>query len=280
MKKIQFVVLTVLSICFFSCGNKSEKDAQVDSLETALSQRDVDYKQLDEFLTVISESLDSIAMQESEIFNPNQEGPKPTQAKIKEDLEHFKQTLKDQRERITQLEKQLAGSQGNGKKLQRIIISLKAQLDEKESQITELQKELNSKNVTIEEMGHRIGALARQTTEQQEVITSQNKMMQTQDDELNTGYYMITTKSALKKANMWKSHKVDVTNLDKSLFKEIDIRVVTEIPINSKNATLLTQMPSDSYTIEKDAKTKTCTLRIIDPNRFWSVSKFLIIRTD
>ena len=44
MKKIQFVVLTVLSICFFSCGNKSEKDAQVDSLETALSQRDVDYK--------------------------------------------------------------------------------------------------------------------------------------------------------------------------------------------------------------------------------------------
>ena len=106
------------------------------------------------------------------------------------------------------------------------------------------------------------------------------KMLQSQDDELNTAYYMIATKSALKKINMYKNRKVDFTNLDKSYFKDIDIRVVTEIPINSKDVTLLTQMPGDSYTIEKNPRTKTCTLRIIDPSRFWMISKFLIIRTD
>ena len=40
----------------------------------------------------------------------------------------------------------------------------------------------------------------------------------------------------------------------------------------------MTQMPEDSYSIEK--KGNTSVLHIIDPDKFWSVSKYLIIATD
>ncbi|MBQ8065844.1 MAG: hypothetical protein IJ144_04255 [Prevotella sp.] len=280
MRTLGMMILAALMCGLYSCGNKTEAGltTRADSLQTALENREKDYQQLDEFLTVISEGLDSIAMQESELFNGDRESPLPTQGKVKEQLAAFKQTLKTQRERIASLEQQLAGSQGNGKKLQRIIVSLKAQLVEKENQIAALQDELNNKNVTIEELGQHMSALTQQTTEQQQVITSQNKMLQTQDDLMNEGYVFVTTKAELKKIGMWKSRRVDMNNIDKSKFRTVDIRTVTEFSINSKSPEILTQMPADSYIIEKNGSTST--LRIVDPQRFWSVSKYLIVRTD
>ena len=287
MKYFSLIFLTVASFAFFSCGNKSESDsalnARIDSLETALNHRDADYQQLDEFLTVISTGLDSIAMQETEIFNAGKESGVPNHGKIKNQLADFKQTLQTQRERITALEKQLANSQGNGQKMQSIINSLKIQLTEKENQITALQNELNHKNITIDELGKRMSTLTQQTAMQQQVISSQSQMLQTQDDMLNEGYVIAGKKSELKDKGLLKSGflrkaKVDISTLDKKHFKTIDIRENTEITLNSAKPTILTQMPEESYTIEK--KGKTSVLHIIDPDKFWSVSKFLIIATD
>lgn len=279
--------MTVVTFTCFSCGNKSESDSalteRIDSLETALNNRNADYQQLDEFLTVVSSGLDSIAMQESEIFNADKESGIPSHGKIKTQLADFKQTLQTQRERITALEKQLANSQGNGKKMQRIITSLKAQLTEKENQITALQNELNHKNITIEELGQRMSTLTQQTAMQQQVISSQSQMLQTQDEMLYEGYVIAGKRSELKDKGLLKSgflrkSKVDISTLNKKHFKTIDIRENTEITLNSANPKIMTQMPEESYSIEK--KGKTSVLHIIDPDKFWSVSKFLIIATD
>lgn len=285
MRYFGYILLTVVTFTCFSCGNKSESalNERIDSLETALNNRNADYQQLDEFLTVVSSGLDSIAMQESEIFNADKESGVPNHGKIKTKLEDFKQTLQTQRERITALEKQLANSQGNGQKLQRIITSLKAQLTEKESQITALQNELNHKNITIEELGQRMGTLTQQTVMQQQVISSQSQMLQTQDEMLYEGYVIAGKRSELKDKGLLKSGflrkaKVDISTLDKKYFKTIDIRENTEITLNSANPKIMTQMPEESYSIEK--KGNTSVLHIINPDKFWSVSKFLIIATD
>ncbi len=285
MKYFGIILLTIASLMCFSCGNKTEDvlRAQVDSLQTALGNRNNEYQQLDQFLTVVSTGLDSIAIQESEIFNADKERTYPNQNKIKTQLAEFKKTLQTQRERIAALEQQLVNSQGNGKKLQRIIIALKAQLKEKESQIAALQDELSKKNVTIGELGERMGVLTQQNAEQQQVISSQNHILQTQDEMLNEGYIKTGTKSELKDAGLLKGgfmrkSKLDISTIDKIQFKTIDIRVTTEISLNSGNPKILTQMPDDSYSIEK--KGKTSTLRIINPDKFWSISKYLIIQTD
>ena len=279
MKKTALYLLATLPLCFFSCNNKSGADAQIDSLQTALNNRNAEFLQLEEYLTVISEGLDSIAMQESEIFNTDKESPSPNQDLIKSRLASFKQTLKTQRETIVQLEKKLNSSNSYSKKLQRIIIALKAQLDEKESQIATLQDEVNNKNVTIKELGQRMGMLTQQTTEQQEVISSQNKMLQDQDDKMNEGYVIIASKNELKKLELLKKSKINYSKIDRNLCRTIDIRLVTEIDINAKKPKILTQTPENSYVIEQN-QDKSSVLRILDPDKFWSVSKYLIIQKD
>ncbi len=128
-----------------------------------------------------------------------------------------------------------------------------------------------------------MGVLTQQNAEQQQVISSQNHILQTQDEMLNEGYIKTGTKSELKDAGLLKGgfmrkSKLDISTIDKIQFKTIDIRVTTEISLNSGNPKILTQMPDDSYSIEK--KGKTSTLRIINPDKFWSISKYLIIQTD
>ena len=266
MKKLTFLVLTIVSIlCICSCGNqsKSELTAKVDSLQAALSQRDEDYHQLNEFVNVISTGLDSIAIQETELFNPSKESPVPSREQIKKQLSHFKETLKTQR--------------------QRIVIAMKAQLEEKESQIAALEEEVSKNNVTINDLRTRIIRVTQENVAQQATIDSQNETIMEQDDQLHEAYLIIGKKAELKdagvlKGGFLKKSKVDVNALDKSMFRTIDVRSMAEISINSKKPSVLSQMPADSYTIEQ--KGKSSVLRITNVERFWSITKYLIVQTD
>lgn len=278
-----------LSVLFvMSCGNQPSPEdvlkSQVDSLTTALEQRNTDYEELNQYITVISDGLDSISKQESEIYNSSKESNVPNREEIQKKLTHFKSTLKNQRERITMLESQLRDGGKKMQKLQAIVVSLKAQLVEKESQIEELQQELESKDFTISLFSQRLDRLTLKNTKQQSLIEEQSKIMQEQDKAINEGFIIIASKAELKKAglltggNLLKKSKVDYSSIDKSLFQKIDTRVVTEITINAKSPKILTQVPSESYTLEK-AK-KQATLHITNPVQFWNVSKYLIIQTD
>ena len=282
------ITIFLSALLIASCGNQPSSEevlkSQVDSLTTALDQRNADYDELDQYLTVISVGLDSISRQESEIFNASKESDMPNREDIQQKLSHFKETLKEQRERISTLEAQLSNGGKKLQKLQAIVISLKAQLVEKESQIEDLQRDVESKDFTISILSQRMGRLTKRSAEQQELIDQQGKIMQEQDNAINEAFVKIASKSELKKAgllsggNILKKSKVDYASIDKSLFQKIDTRVVTEIVINAKKPKVLTQVPTDTYILVKDGN-KTI-LRITDPARFWNVSKFLIIQTD
>ena len=284
MKKLSYLALSLVTICLFSCGNKSAADqAHVDSLETSLAESNANNQQLNEFLTVVATALDSIEMQESQLYNTGSESPVPNQAKIKSQLNQLKATLQSQRERIGQLEKQMKLDSDNAKKLQRVITALKNQLTEKEKQIASLEEEIAGKNITINGLRNYMTQLRQQNTQQQEVIESNSETIQAQDEKLNEAYIIMATKSALKDAGLlkggfMKKSTIDINSIDKNLALTVDIRKTTEININSKKAKVLTQMPTDAYTIE-NGKDKSV-LRISNPTRFWSVTRYLIIQTD
>ena len=275
-----FSTLFVLS--FLACGNGTgSQQTLVDSLQEALDHRNEEYRQLDEYLTIISSSLDSISKQESDIFNVNQESPAPNREKIKKDLETFQQNLKIQRERISKLEQQLKTQKDGNQKLQAIINSLKTQLAEKETQIANLRNEVSKKDANIDELYKNLSEMMYVNKRQRDLIGSQREMIASQDELINQGFIKIGSKSELKESGVLtggflKKSKVDYSQVDKSKFFAVDIRKFTELDINSKNPKILTNVPEESYILDRNGdKTK---LRIIDPERFWSVSKYLIIQ--
>ena len=266
-----------------SCGQKTEKlQAQVDSLQNALAERDSDYGRLNDFLTVISDGLDSIAVQENTLLVCNPESPMPNKEQMKLGLRQLKETLQQQRERIASLEKDLKAGRGDAQKLRTIITALKNQIEQKDAQISDLLAQMEQGNIQIGELTAQVSALTQQTEEQQTQITQQTEAMMAQDQALNEGFIKIGTKQELKAAGLlsggfMKKSKVDYAQVDRSQFQTVDIRQVTEIPIPSRSPKLLTPVPAGSYTLQQDGTSTT--LVITDQTKFWSISNFLIIQT-
>lgn len=277
------LTLLVLTTLFStSCNNRRQDyQSQIDSLNATIEQLNSDYQELNNYLIVISNCLDSISLQENFIFNSGNEKPLPKREEIEQELTVLQQTLKNQRMQIEKLEQQMKSGNDATKKLRTIVISLKAQLVEKENQIATLQEELSQRNITIEQLGSRINALASQSNLQKEMIASQHSTLQEQDNQLNEAFIKIATKAELKEAGLLsggflKKSKIDYSKMDRKMFRSIDMRVVTEVEINSKSPKILTSVPDGTYTMS--VKGEKTILHIQDPTRFWKVSRFLIIQ--
>lgn len=284
MKKLVFLsVIAVVAMVMASCGNKAEElQKQVDSLQTALTERTGDYDRLNEFLAVVNEGLDSIAIQENGLLVRNPESPLPSRAEMKKGLSELKNTLQSQRERIAKLEKDLAAGRGDISKLRGIINVLKEQIEAKDAQISDLLAQLEQSNISIEQLTTRVGNLTQQNVQQEVKIAEQEEVMAVQDQMLNEGFIKIASKKELKDAGLLSGgflakKKVDMSKVDQKLFQKVDIRNVTEIPIPSKKPTILSPNPAGSYRLEQGDNSST--LIITDPGKFWSVSNFLIIQT-
>ena len=81
----------------------------------------------------------------------------------------------------------------------------------------------------------------------------------------------IVTKKFLQKKKV-----LEDKDFNKDYFTKIDIRTDKEIKLYSKDAELLTSHPADSYELVKDADGQ-LSLVILNPNKFWSVSRYLVI---
>jgi hypothetical protein len=141
----------------------------------------------------------------------------------------------------------------------------------KSKEIEELNKMLAEKNIYISQLDSTVTAFKQDNIEKEQTI-------QQQDDMLNTVWYAIGTKSELKNEKILKSGDVlRETNANLDYFTKADMRELTTVNTYAKKAKLLTTHPSDSYKLEKDAN-KQYVLTITDANKFWSVSRYLVIQ--
>jgi DNA repair exonuclease SbcCD ATPase subunit len=283
MKKIAYyVIAATIIVMATSCGGSTSSKEQLDSLQTALEQRDADYNELNEFLGVIATGLDSIALQEGQILTPG-ESPALSREQIKKNLDAYKQTLDSQRQRIAELEKKLKNSNANSAQMKTILASLKQQLAQKDEEIAMLRKQVDDQSVDISNLKQNVENLQQRNEMQAGLIVSQQETIISQDASLHTAYIKIGTKKELKEAGLLtggflKKTKVDFTKIDKSLFKAVDIREIEKIDIPARKAELMTPQPKDSYRIDKVSNNNV--LSIINPEKFWSVSDFVIIQID
>jgi hypothetical protein len=103
-------------------------------------------------------------------------------------------------------------------------------------------------------------------------------MIEKQEMQLNAAWYVYGTAKELKAQNILKSGDVmSSTDFNKNYFTEIDIRVDRVFPLYAKHAKLMTVHPEGSYEFVKDAD-KQLTLKVLDLDAFWSVSRYMVIQ--
>lgn len=278
----RFLCLTLCVAALAGCTNvKREKElaARNDSLTVALSEKNMALDQAMQAIADIQEGFRAINEAEGRVSVQSQGGEGITDAeRLKEDILFIQQKMEANRKQIAELEKKLKAGGAETANLRKVLANLQQELNDKVASIAALQGELARKNIRIAELDSAVVILTGDVNALQEITEVQQEVIEQQVDQLNTAWYVYGTTKELKEQNILnKGEVLTSTEYNKNYFTEIDIRDDKVFPLYAKRAKLLTTHPAGSYEFTKDDD-KQLTLCVLDPETFWSVSRYLVIQ--
>lgn len=287
MKNIKIILsVVIIAMAASSCVEKSDK------YQTLLTQRDSllvvarNYTQTLDILNEVEAGFNSIGELENSLKSQidGAEGQSKTKKQqLSAQIGRIKEILEENKIKIAQLQAQLVQSGRKNSALTQTVERLEAELSEKGVAIESLQAELSKKNIKIEELSRTVEALNTDVAELNAVSADQREKIAVQDGDLNRVWYVIGTAKELKTLQilsgngLFRAKTVMDKDFDKSAFIQTDLRQTAEIATNSKKPKLLSSHPEGSYDLVKDDD-KLVTIRVVDPGKFWSVSKYLVIQ--
>lgn len=287
MKKTVFLCIStfLLTSCVQNSKEYKQLQAENDSLRIETIRNSTELNEMLAILDDVENDIQSIREAEN-YLSMQKTGNEITQSKrvqIKENMQLITETLKKNKQQISQLEEKLNKSSLNSKALRKTIERLNSEMDQKAKMIASLQKDLANKNIRIQELDEMVTSLSEDIEALAATTALQTETLQAQDKELNTAYYCFGTAKELKDqkiltgGSLFSKSKALEGDFNRDYFISMDIREVKEIPLFAGKAKLRSNHPDGSYEYSKD-QDGNLTLLITNPNLFWSLSKYLVIQ--
>lgn len=277
-------ILIPISIFLLSACNQAElkkSNLERDSLLNIVNEREASLNEFISSFNEVERNLDSVAIKQQIISistNMHSELKQNQKEKINNEIIAINNLMEKNRIQLNDLTRKLKNSKNKNTQLEQTIKTLNNQLVQKYLELTNLNEMLSVLNKEVEKLKTTVDILEFENAVQSEIIAEET-------EELQTAYYIVGTTKDLEEAKLidkkggllgiGRTSKIN-ENLDNKKFIRIDLTQTTVIDINSKTAKLISSHPSDSYTMEKDKKTTT-KLVITDPEKFWSISRYLVI---
>ncbi|MBA3664926.1 MAG: hypothetical protein H0W61_12060 [Bacteroidetes bacterium] len=288
------ILIASASLIMISCnrGELERSNQQRDSLMAVIRTNDMDRSKqessLNDFVTSFNEverNLDSVAVRQQIIYlsaDKNRGEIKGSQKeRINAHIAAINELMDANRKSISELKTRLKRSANKNSKLEKAVAVLTEQVASKDQELAELNDKLIALNVRVEQLQSSLDTLTTQNNSQSQTIAQNTEV-------LHTAFYVVGKSKELAEAKIidkkggllgiGKSTSLQ-KDFDKSRFTKIDYTKMTSIPVNSDKVKIITNHPSDSYTLEKDSKEKNVVRNIIitNPEKFWSVSKYLVV---
>lgn len=284
-----FLSAMVGALALTGCnGNKDQENAENaqnlatrEELAAAVADRD----QLISLVNDINQGMEQIKQLEN-ILSVSNNIPGETlsqREQVQSDIAAIQKALQERREKLEALEKKLSKSSSENSTLRKAIAGLRAQIDSQTEEITLLKNNLGEAQMKIGELDAAVDSLKSTVS----TVTDERNQAQEESvalaNELNTCYYAIGSKSELKERRIIETGFLRKTKLmkgdfDQSFFTTADKRTLSRIALHSKKAEILTNQPSGSYIINDDNGQKV--LVITNPDAFWSLTNYLVIKID
>jgi chromosome segregation ATPase len=289
MKRILFF-LAFAVILTASCGRRSAEyqrlQAQNDSLMNSKVklQREVDeyfeaMNQIEQNIEKIKETQNIISTQPV-----GQEMTDDVRSKINEDMTYLFDMLKANKEELARLKSKLKKSAFKSTQLEQTIVKLTKSLEEETAKVVLLQGELSKKDSLIVKLDTTITKLGRDIEELKVDNKVKESKIKEQDESIHTAWYAFGTIKELKEQKivtsngLFSQQRVLQHDFNKNYFVRIDARNTKSIPLYASHAKILTSHPKSSYTLEKE--NGNFVLLIVDPEEFWSISRYLVIEVE
>lgn len=287
-KKMLFGLVALLGLAACNSGKSEEEmaeqaraDATKQELETAVADRD----QLLSLVNEINTGMEQIKQLENILTVSNNIPGETTgqREQIQSDIAAIQKALQERRLKLAELEKKLDSSNLTNNNLRKTIASLRGQIDSQAKEIETLKSNLGEANERIGQLDAAVDSLNTTVND----VANERDLAQQESielaNELNTCYYVIATKSELKdhkiiETGFLRKTKLMKGDFDQNFFTTADKRVLTSIALHSNKAEVLTNQPKNSYSIEDNNGQKI--LKITNPDLFWSLGNYLVIKID
>ena len=150
-------------------------------------------------------------------------------------------------------------------------------------QLAEKKAEVEQLRESLVRMGDEVKSLTEEVAVRSAEVENLSGEKVELQNQLNTVYYIVGAEKELRDAQIInKQGFIGRTltvgrNSNFDSFTMTDSRLLSEVPVGQKKATLVTSHPEGSYELVTDANKVVEKLIITDPVRFWESSKILII---
>ena len=238
-----------------------------------------DYNNVIEVIDKIENCLKEIRESEKALkvdLSGLEEKEASVQERVLNEVESIKNNILESRNRLVKLESQLKESGRRNASLQKMVSRLEEELKEKTESLMMLQQELEKKNLEMAGMADSISELKGSLAELGKESESRRAELEKLE---NTVWYCVGSASELRESGILtrSPKRVLVSDFSRDVLVETDLRNLKSLDINSRRAKILTQHPLDSYTLERN-ENKMMVLTILDAEKFWSISKYLVVQ--
>lgn len=285
-KTIITITLALTAILFVACNqNEKEMEAlrqQNESLQEQVAGKDAEIDSVFAALNAIEDNLARVSAQYGVVQELRRDGEGNTniRGKINEQISSIESLLADNKAKLANLNNQLGAKNKKYKELQAFVEKLESRIAEQETQIASLNEELQNKNATIRVLNQNVADLTAANEEKDHTIAQRIA-------EANKAYYVVGTYKDLKslgvidKIGISKRRQQTTTNMETSVFTEIDRTQVQTITINAKRVKVVSKHPETSYQLVADESNSKVTayLKILDVEQFWKYTDYLVIST-
>ena len=257
-----------------------EAESLSDSLELVVSAKDSLINAVFADINAISENLALIKSRENliTVAGESEGGRRPVE-EIDNDIKAIDRLLRENRAKIESLQRSAAQLRKANLRidgLEKMIADMNRQLAEKKAEVEQLRE-------SLVRMGDEVKSLTEEVAVRSAEVENLSGEKVELQNQLNTVYYIVGAEKELRDAQIInKQGFIGRTltvgrNSNFDSFTMTDSRLLSEVPVGQKKATLVTSHPEGSYELVTDANKVVEKLIITDPVRFWESSKILII---
>ncbi len=257
-----------------------EAESRSDSLELVVSAKDSLINAVFADINAISENLALIKSRENliTVAGESEGGRRPVE-EIDNDIKAIARLLRENRAKIESLQRSAAQL----RKANLRIDGLEKMIADMNRQLAEKNAEVDQPRESLVRMGDEVKSLTEEVAVRSAEVENLSGEKVELQNQLNTVYYIVGAEKELRDAQIInKQGFIGRTltvgrNSNFDSFTMADSRLLSEVPVGQKKATLVTSHPEGSYELVTDANKVVEKLIITDPVRFWESSKILII---
>ncbi len=284
MKTAFSSLIVVVLLAMTSCGYESKQykalKAQTDSIIAEHENLQAELEEYIVVLTGMNQGMEDVMSGKADSISFTGAGlGKNENDLLNAHIDKINALIKTSRKEVDGLKAQLRRSVFQMKKMESDVAYYAYLLEVTKQEMAWMEAQIQEKDAEIEALTDSMLVLTGELETALDEIKQQTDIITLQDNELHKAYYIIASVSDLKKNDIYNKckHSLFEEDFNRDLFTEIDIRQVTEIEIPaSAKGDILTYHLKSTYEIVKTGKTKT--LYITNPQLFWSISKYLVIR--